>query len=117
MSLGAGYTRLARQCLVEGLVLAALGAAAGVVVGRFGLQILLALRPDSLSRLASARVDTTVLAFAIATATLWGLLFSMAPLVEVFRTDLATTLQQEGRRVGGARALPYAIRVVVCRSR
>ncbi len=102
LSLGAGRGRLTRQCVIEGLLLAALGAAAGVLVGRFGLQTLLALRPDSLGRLGAARIDRTVLAFTGGTAVLWGLLFSLAPLVEVLRTDLVGAMQQAGRRAAGA---------------
>jgi putative ABC transport system permease protein len=101
LSLGAGRARLTRQCLVEGLVLALLGGAAGIVVGQLGLRALLALRPDTLSRLSVARIDGAVLAFTAGTAILWGVLFSLAPLVEVLRTDLAAASQQEGRRAGG----------------
>jgi putative ABC transport system permease protein len=98
MSLGAGYGRLVRQCLVEGLLLASLGAAAGVLVGHWGLRFLLALRPASLERLGTARIDPAVLAFTAGTAVLWGLLFSLAPLAEVFRTRMTAGLQQDGRR-------------------
>ena len=101
LSLGAGYARLIRQCLVEGLLLAALGATAGLLVGEWGLQFLLALRPQSLERLGSARIDVMVLAFTAGTAALWGVLFSLAPLAEVFRTSLTGGLQQDGRRSGG----------------
>src|SRR3954468_869273 len=101
LSLGAGYGRLIRQCLVEGLLLAALGATAGLLVGEWGLQFLLALRPQSLERLGSARIDVMVLAFTAGTAALWGVLFSLAPLAEVFRTSLTGGLQQDGRRSGG----------------
>jgi putative ABC transport system permease protein len=102
VSLGAGHRRLLRQCIVEGLVLASLGAIAGVLIARGGLEILLALRPDSLSRLSAARVDVTVLVFTAGIALVWGLLFSAAPLVEVFRTDLISSLQQDGRRSSGS---------------
>jgi len=108
MSLGAGFGRLVRQCLVEGLVLAALGAAAGHVVGYAGLKALLALRPESLDRLALARIDAAVLAFSLVTTVLWGLLFSLAPVTEAFRTNLTVALQQEGRRAGAA--LNYRVR-------
>jgi predicted permease len=114
LSLGAGRARLTRQCLVEGLVLASLGAAAGIMVGRFALRGLLALRPDSLSRLSAARIDGAVLAFTAGTAILWGLLFSLAPLIEVLRTDLAATLQQEGRRAGGGVHYRTRSALVVC---
>jgi predicted permease len=102
LSLGAGRARLARQCLVEGLVLASLGAAAGMLVGEFGLRALLALRPDTLARLGASRIDRTVLAFTAGTSLLWGVLLSLAPLVEVLRTDLSSALQHEGRRSTGA---------------
>ena len=101
MSLGAGYGRLVRQCLVEGLLLAGLGAAAGLLVGRWGLRFLLALRPDSLERLGTARIDPAVLAFTAAIAGLWGVLFSLAPVAGVFRISLTEALQQDGRRSGG----------------
>lgn len=42
VALGAGYGRLLRQHLVEGLLLTAIGAAAGLRVGRWGLAALLA---------------------------------------------------------------------------
>ena len=102
MSLGAGYGRLVRQCLIEGLLLASLGAAAGLAVGEWGLRFLLALRPDSLERLGAARIDPAVLAFTAGTAAVWGVLFSLAPLAEVFRTSLTGGLQQEGRRSSSA---------------
>jgi len=101
MSLGAGYGRLVRQCLVEGLLLAGLGASAGLVVGEWGLRFLLALRPDSLERLGAARIDPAVLIFTAATAALWGVLFSLAPVAEVWRTPLTEALQHDGRRSGG----------------
>jgi ABC-type antimicrobial peptide transport system permease subunit len=97
MALGAGRGRLLRQCLVEGLLLSALGAAAGLLVARVGLLVLVAARPEGLSRLAAARIDTTVLVFTGGTALLWGLLLSLAPLAEVFRANLVTALQREGR--------------------
>jgi predicted permease len=102
MSLGAGSGRLVRQCLVEGLMLAMLGAAAGVVVGYWGLQFLLSLRPASLERLGTARIDPAVLAFTAAVACIWGVLFSLAPVAEVFRASLTEALQHDGRRSAGS---------------
>ena len=111
MSLGAGVARLARQSVVEGLVLAMIGAAAGVIVGQWSLQALLALRPASLDRLGAAHINATVLAFTIVTTAICGLLFSLAPVTELFRTDLTVTLQREGRRAGGS--LQYRTRATL----
>jgi len=111
LALGAGRVRLLHQYVVEGLVLAALGAGTGLLVARAGLTALLAATPDSLDRIAAARIDTTVLAFTGGTALLWGLLLSLAPLAEVFRTDLATALQREGR--GSSGTLHYRTRTAL----
>lgn len=97
MALGAGRPALLRQSLVEGLVLAALGGAAGLLVGQWGLTTLVALRPESLNRIASARIDPIVLAFTAGTALLWGVVFALASVAVVLRTNVASALQREGR--------------------
>jgi predicted permease len=87
LALGAGIGRLLRQSLVEGLLLTALGAAAGVVAGYAGLRALLAVSPPSLSRLQASTIDAPVLGFTLAVAVVWGVLLSLAPLVELLRAD------------------------------
>ena len=97
VALGAARRRLLRQCLIEGLVLTGLGAAAGLIVAELALTPMLALRPASLDRIASAHIDRRALAFTVAVALAWGALLSCAPILEVLRTDLLTALQREGR--------------------
>jgi len=97
VALGAARQRLLRQCLIEGLVLTGLGAAAGLIVAELALTPMLALRPASLDRIASAHIDRRALAFTVAVALAWGALLSCAPILEVLRTDLLTALQREGR--------------------
>jgi hypothetical protein len=48
-ALGAGRTRLARQMITESAVLAALGCAVGLVLGKWGITLLLALTPATLA--------------------------------------------------------------------
>ena len=98
IALGAGRLRLFRQCLVEGIVLALLGACVGVAVAGAALLALVAARPESLSRIAAATIDGRVLAFTAGTALLWGVLLSLAPLAEVLRTSTAAGLKRAGRR-------------------
>ena len=101
MALGAGRDRLFGQCLVEGLVLASLGGLAAVAVARTSLAALLAVRPAALARIDAAVIDWKVLGFAAAVALVWGVLFSLAPLAELLRTDLVAALQRGERRGGG----------------
>ena len=100
MALGASRGRLFGQCLAEGLVLASLGGLAAVVVAQTSLAALLAVRPAALVRIDVAVIDWKVLGFATAVALTWGVLFSLAPLAELLRTDLAVALQRGERRGG-----------------
>jgi predicted permease len=99
LALGASRGRLLRQSLVEGLVLTLLGAAAGVLAGYAGLKALLALAPESLSRTGASQIDLTVLVFTLAISVVWGLLFSLAPATELFRTGANASLQPRGRSI------------------
>jgi putative ABC transport system permease protein len=97
IALGASRGRLLRQALVEGSLLTLLGATAGIFVGYAGLRALLALTPESLSRLDASRIDPTVLAFTLGTAVVWGLLLSLAPLAELFKANAGRSLQRHSR--------------------
>ncbi|MFN8061773.1 MAG: ABC transporter permease [Vicinamibacterales bacterium] len=114
LALGAGHGRLFSQCLAEGLVLAALGGAAGLATARLGLRVLLSLRPQTLDRIAAVGLDARVLAFTAGTTLVLAVLFSLAPLTEVLRTRLVATLQVGGRgQTGGVRYRVRAALVVL----
>ena len=102
LSLGASRLRLLRECVVEGLMIAMLGSVAGFATGWAALRLLLTLRPDQLSRLDSARIDGTVLLVTMAAAGGCGLLFSLAPLVELRRAGPMGSMQSDSRRAGGS---------------
>jgi putative ABC transport system permease protein len=101
-ALGAGYGRLLRQHLVEGLLLSAIGAAAGIVLGRWGLAALLAMAPPALSRLTAARIDGTVVVFSLAVMLLWGIVLSLAPAFAKASAGQAPAIRLDGARAGGA---------------
>ena len=102
VALGAGNGRLFRQHLIEGLLLTTIGAIAGLVVARLGLDALLALAPPGLSRLAAARINGPVVAFSLAVVFMWGVLLSMAPLSELWRVRLSNAIRIDAARTGGA---------------
>ena len=102
VALGAGTARLFRQHLVEGLLLTAFGAAAGLLVARWGLDVLLALAPPALSRLSAARIDVTVITVSLAIVFTWGIFLSIAPLSEVWRVRLAQAIRIDAARTGTA---------------
>ena len=102
VALGAGNTRLLRQHLVEGLLLTTLGAVAGILVARWGLDALLALAPPALSRLSAAHINIPVIVFSFAVVFAWGVLLSAAPLTEVWRVRLANAIRIDAARTGGS---------------
>jgi predicted permease len=101
LALGASVGRLLRQALVEGLLLTGLGAMAGLAVGYTGLQLLLALAPDPLARIRLAQLDAAVVAFTIGVAIAGGLLFTFAPLGELFGAGADLRSRLHGRTVAG----------------
>ncbi len=101
VALGAGNGRLFRQHLVEGLLLTTIGAMAGLLAARWGLDTLLALAPPGLARLSAATINGPVIAFSLLVVFAWGVLLSMAPLSEVCRVRFANAIRIDGARSGG----------------
>jgi putative ABC transport system permease protein len=98
-ALGAGRARLLRQLLIESLVLSLAGGVLGLVLARWALLALIAAAPD-IPRVETLGVDASVLAFALLSTLLTGLLFGLAPALHVVG-GLASGLRDRG--AGGAR--------------
>jgi predicted permease len=79
IAVGAGRMRIIRQLLTESCVLATLGGLGGYALTVVAWKILPAIVPVNIPRLAAARADWQVLAFAILVAVANGLLFGIAP--------------------------------------
>ncbi|MGB6623616.1 MAG: ABC transporter permease, partial [Candidatus Acidiferrales bacterium] len=102
-ALGAARGVIIRQLLIESLLLALLGAAAGIATGYAGVRALLALDPSGTAQMAAIQMDWRVLLFALAIAIFSGLLFGLAPALQVSKTDLTQALREEGRSATGSR--------------
>ena len=77
-AIGASRARIVRQGITEGLVLAAIGGAAGIALGTIGVRAGLALVPADIARLDQVRLDRTVLAFTVSIVIVTGVLFGLA---------------------------------------
>ena len=84
-ALGAGRWRLIRQMLVESVLLAVLGGVLGLLLGSWGVDVLLALKPEDLPRVESISLDAPVLGFTFALSLLTGIVFGILPAWRVTR--------------------------------
>lgn len=98
VALGAGRWRLARLCFTEALVLASLGAVAGVPLAMWMTDAASSLLPK-LARPGSIPIemDGRILAFAVLVCVAAAFASSAAPVLYVLRAALNMTLRQGGR--------------------
>jgi putative ABC transport system permease protein len=96
-ALGGSPGRLVRQMLAESLVIATLGALAGLALAWGGIRVLLAMAPANLPRLDAVGIDPAVLGFTVLASLLAAALFGIVPAVRAARPDLAEVLRASGR--------------------
>ena len=104
LALGASRGRLARQLLIESLLLALMGAAAGLIVAQWGSRLLVAqLSTESVSL--ELPLDWRVLGFTAAVALVAALVFGVAPALRAARGAPIDAMKDRGRSnasAGGA---------------
>jgi predicted permease len=96
-ALGAGRFRLLRQLLTESVTLSCCGAALGLLLAVAGTRGLAHLNAFNLPLLESVRVDGSTVAFTLLTAVVSGVLFGLAPALQVPAYKLREGLQDAGR--------------------
>jgi putative ABC transport system permease protein len=99
LALGADRWRIVRQLLTESTVLALAGGAAGVLLAWIGMKTLLAVNPDAIPRLELVRIDATVGLVTLAIALTTGIVFGLAPALQLAQPELHSSLK-EGTRGG-----------------
>jgi macrolide transport system ATP-binding/permease protein len=98
-ALGSGRARLIRQALTESLLLAALGAAGGLIVGKWwsdGFAGSIDLATD-LPTLLDFSFDWRVFSYALAASVVTGLLIGIWPALRASRTDAGAALHDGSR--------------------
>ncbi len=99
-TLGAAPQRLVRQLFTETLLLWIAGAAAGVLIGSWGLDGLTRLRSAEAFIRFPGKLDSPVLLFTLGITVLTGLLFGLFPALRFANPNLLASLQGDGRAAG-----------------
>jgi putative ABC transport system permease protein len=104
VAIGAGRGQIIRQLLTESLVLALAGGVLGLLLGFFGVRLLLSINPGNIPRIAatgpSVALDLNVLLFTLGVSVLTGILFGLIPAIAASRPNLAATLNEGSSRSG-----------------
>ncbi len=96
-AIGAPRFRLVRQLLAESLLLAVAGGALGALLSAWGTRVIASMAQGSLPRAQDIRIDGSVLLFTAAVSIIAGVLFGLAPALQISRPDLISVLRSEGR--------------------
>ena len=118
LALGATRGQLIAQLMVETVLLAMIGGAAGLVLGRLALKAVLAADlPMPIPITLDLALDWRVLGFSMLVSVLAGLLFGLAPALQSTRLDLAAIIRDEstggGRSKSALRSVLVASQVAV----
>jgi putative ABC transport system permease protein len=95
-ALGAARARIIRQLLTEGLLLAALGAVAGLLIAWGTLNVVRLLRPDTLAYFGDVHLNGTALCFTLLVSLVTAILFSLAPALVVSQVGASNALHEAG---------------------
>src|SRR5215469_4586362 len=103
-ALGASRSRLARQFLVESLLLSITGAFAGLVFAPLASRILVLLTPPDAPHVEGVRINGLVMMFSAGLALGTGLVFGLVPMFSSARVKLNESLKDTTQAAsGGAR--------------
>ena len=102
MALGAGRFRIARQFLAESLLLSCLGGLSGLLPAQGSLRLLVGLIPANVPRTEEITLDGRVLGFTFIASVVVGVLFSLAPILTLWRRDVNIGLKEEARGSTGS---------------
>ncbi|HMD34770.1 MAG TPA: ABC transporter permease [Vicinamibacterales bacterium] len=102
-ALGASRLRVVRQLCTESVLLAGIGAVAGIALAWLSQPLLVALRPAALLTWKPIAIDARALAFSGLLALAAGVLFGVLPAIIASRTSISADASQRSAGVRAAR--------------
>jgi putative ABC transport system permease protein len=111
-AVGASRWRIARQLLTESVLLSLVGGAIGLMLARWGIDLILYVSPNAIPRSREIGLDWTVLAFTIGVSFFTGILFGLIPAIQAGEVDVHETLKESGRGTSGRQWLRSSLVVV-----
>jgi putative ABC transport system permease protein len=101
VAVGASRRRIVRQLLTESLLLSGLGGVFGFLLAYWEIDLLVALTPPDVPRLAEIGLHTPVFIWTLGISVMTGVLFGLAPALTASKPDLNESLKESGRSIAG----------------
>jgi putative ABC transport system permease protein len=98
-AMGASRWRIARQLLTESILFALVGGTTGLLLARWGIQLILYISPDAIPRSREIALNWKVLGFTIGLSFLTGIVFGIFPALQGGTVDVQETLKETSRGV------------------
>jgi putative ABC transport system permease protein len=111
-AVGASRWRIARQLLTESVLLSLIGGAIGLVLARWGVDLILYVSPNAIPRAREIGLDWKVLAFTIGISFLTGILFGLIPALQSGEVEVHEVLKETGRGTSGRQWLRSSLVIV-----
>jgi putative ABC transport system permease protein len=104
-ALGAGRTAIARQLLIESLLLTLSGAVLGVGLAWAGVRTVNHFTAKMLPDMLPITIDGSILAYTAALSVAVGLLMGIIPVIHVARSNLSAMIHRTSRSTSGGRGV------------
>ena len=102
-ALGAGRGRIAKELIVESVVLGVAGGLVGLGLAYAGVRLLVAIAPTNLPRLHEIAIDLPVVLFTFVVSIVAGLLFGAIPVLKYAGPRINAALRAGGRTLSDSR--------------
>ena len=96
-AIGAGRGRIVRQLLTENVLLSVVGGGIGLLLGAWGVQVILAFSPPNIPRLHETTLDGSVFLFSLFISLATGVIVGLAPAWHASKVNLSEALNADSR--------------------
>jgi len=98
LCLGMGGLRLARQLLIESILMAFAGSVAGIALSFWGIEFFRYFGAAKVPMLRNVYIDVTTLSFAVFASLIVGVVIGLIPAIQALSTRLTNSIKESGIR-------------------